>query len=133
MKKRTIRALLLVAILALAVSAWAMTLSYSSGATGISVSQTNTNIPFTNNHSGGDSATFQAKHVLIRSRSASANTCHFDLGDGVATTADPTLAPGASIAVDWDQRSGGVGGGWSAIGVICTTAQTATWDIDAWR
>ena len=120
-------------VLALVTAAWAMQSRYSSGTSGISVTQANTNTAFIDNRSGsGTSAAFQARHVLIRSRSTSANTCFFDLGDGVATTADTRLEPGASISIDWDAQSGG-GAGWSAIGTICSTGQTATFDVDAWR
>lgn len=129
MRKR----LLLLALLGMAASAWAMTQHYSSGATGLSATQANLNTPFTDNHSGGTAAAFQARHILIRSRSTSADTCHFDLGDGVATTADTALAPGASVSVSWDPTTAGVGGGWNAIGVICGAGGTATWDVDAWR
>lgn len=125
-------ALLLVALLGGA-SLWAMTQHYSSGATGLAVTQANLSTAFTDNHSGGSAGTFQARHLLIRSRSTSADTCHFDLGDGVATTADTALAPGASVAVSWDPATGGVGGGWNAVGVICGAGDTATWDVDAWR
>ena len=119
-------------LLMLVASAWALTQHYSSGATGLSITTGNLNTPFTDNHSGGTSTAFQARHVLIRSRSASANSCHFDLGDGVATTADTLLEPGASVRVEWESTTGGVGGGWNALGAICGSG-SATWDVDAWR
>lgn len=127
------RILALGIVLVLAATAWAMNARYSSGTGGISVTQANTNTAFTDNRSGsGTSATFQARHVLIRSRSTSANTCFFDLGDGVATTADTRLEPGAAVSLDWDEYTGG-GAGWWAIGTICSSGQTATFDVDAWR
>jgi len=118
--------------LALAAVCMAAGLSYSSGASGISVTQTNTTVTFTDNHSGGTSAAFNARFVLIRSRSASADTCYVDFNDGTATTADHPLEPGASLAYNWDERAG-LGGGWSQIGVICATGDTATFDVSAWR
>lgn len=117
----------------LATVATAAPLGYSSGVNGLSATQANLNTPFIDNHSGGSSVAFQARHVLIRSRSTSANTCYFDLGDGVATTADTSLAPGAAISRSWDETTGGLGGGWDAIGIICATGHTATWDVDAYR
>lgn len=75
------RLFVLLGLLGLAMTGWAMTLHYSSGTTGLSVTQANLNTPFTDNHSGGASAAFQARHVLIRSRSGSADSCHFDLGE----------------------------------------------------
>lgn len=127
------RIALLLALGMMAGAAWAMTNHYSSGATGLSVTQANLNTAFTDNHSGGTAAAFQARHVLIRSRSTSADTCHFDLGDGVATTGDTALAPGASLYLAFDSTSGGAGGGWNSIGAICGAGDTATWDVDAWR
>ena len=126
------RILALLVALALASTAWAMTSHYSSGASGLAITTANRNTPFTDNHSGGGATTFQAKHVLIRSRAASVSSCHFDLGDGVATTADTRVEPGASVVIEWDERSGGAGGGWNRIGAICGSG-TATWDVDAWR
>lgn len=128
---RRLAVLLAVLALACAPIAWAA-LGYSSGATGLAISQTNRTITFTDNHSGGGSTAFAARHVLIRSRSTSANTCHVDFSDGTATTADTRLAPGDSISRTWDERDGGAGG-WFTIGAICATGETATWDVDAWR
>jgi hypothetical protein len=110
------------------------TQSYSSGATALLITQVNLNTEFTDNHSGGESVPFRARHVLIRSLGTSANICHFDLGaDGVATTADHPLEPGASIPINWDETTGGTGGGWARIGAICAAGQTASWRVDAWR
>lgn len=125
-------AVLAVLALACASALWAVGLSYSSGSSGISVTQTNTTVTFTDNHSGGASAAFAARHLLVRSRAASANTCYVDFNDGTATTADHALEPGAAISLNWDERDG-MGGGWSQIGVICATGQTATFDVGAWR
>lgn len=116
--------------LALAASAWAMNLRYSSGTAGISVTQANTNTAFSDNHSGGTSAAFNARHVTVCSRSASANACFFDM-DGVATTADYRVAPGACMSLSFAGSSGG--DGWAAVGAICATGETATFDIQAGR
>lgn len=126
------RLFVLLGLLGLAMTGWAMTLHYSSGTTGLVVTAANVNTPFRDNHSGGSSATFQARHVLIRPRTGG-NTCFVDLGDGVATTADTRLPAGSTFIADWDETTGGVGGGWSAVGAICASAETATWDVDAWR
>lgn len=126
------RLLALLAVLALGATAWAMNARYSSGTAGISVTQANTNTPFINNHSGGDSAAFSATSVSVCSRSTSTHSCFLDLGDGVATTADWRLAPGACIEVDY--KAGQTGGeGWAALGSICAAAETATFDVMAGR
>lgn len=122
----------LACVLALAATAWAMNARYSSGTGGISVTQANTNTAFTNNHSGGDSAAFNARYVTVCSRSTSANSCFIDLGDGVATTADWRIAPGACIQVTYQSTQTG-GEGWAALGSICAAAETATFDVMAGR
>jgi len=130
MKKRI---LALAAVLALVVgTAWAMNARYSSGTAGISVTQANTNTAFVNNHSGGGSEAFSALYVTVCSRSTSANYCFLDLGDGVATTADWRIAPGACIQVSYQSAHTG-GDGWAALGSICAAAETATFDVMAGR
>jgi hypothetical protein len=124
--------MILLATLAVAASAWAVGLQYSSGATGLAVSEVNANTPFTDNHSGGTNAAFQARGIMIRPRTGS-DTCHVDLGDGVATTADTALPAGSTLIKEWDPTTGGVGGGFDRFGAICGTGDTATWDVDAWR
>lgn len=113
-----------------AVTVWAMQARYSSGTAGISVTQANTNTAFVNNHSGGASEAFYATSVTVCSRAASANSCFFDM-DGVATTADWRLSPGACVELVYSNKLGGEG--WSAIGSICAAAETATFDIYAGR
>jgi hypothetical protein len=122
----------LVALLALAAAstAWAMNAHYTSGTNGLSASDVNLNTPFTNNHSGGDSVAFKAWVVLIRNRGP--NPISYDLGDGVATTADTTLQSGDSIIVDYSDTHTG-GDGYTGIGIICTAGLTAVVDVDAWR
>ena len=122
--------LLLLLALLVSASVFAMNARYTSGLNGISVTQANTNTPFLDNHSGGTGLAFNALYLSVCSRSTSANTCHFDL-DGVATTADWRLAPGACIPVVYSQKLGG--DGWSNIGVICAGGETATFDIMAGR
>ena len=126
------RILALGMVLALAVTAWAMNARYSSGTAGISVTQANTNTAFTDNHSGGSSAAFNARYVSICSRSTSAHSCFVDLGDGVATTADWRLAPGACITATYQSAQTG-GEGWAALGSICAAGETATFDVMAGR
>jgi len=97
----------------------------------VSVSETNTVIAFTNNHSGGANQSFKPRSLLIRSDSASANTCYVDIVDSTATTADIPLAPGASISFEYDTTL--VGDGFESIGAICDTGETATWYVTAAR
>lgn len=130
MRNRMLLVALVLAVAALGATAWAMNLRYSSGTGGISVTQTNTNTAFADTHSGGTSAAFNARHVSVCSRSSSANACFFDL-DGVATTADFRVEPGACLSLSFTGTSGG--DGWAAIGAICATAETATFDIMAGR
>lgn len=99
----------------------------------ISVSQTLTSTTFTDNGSGGVAATFNARHVLVRSLSSSANTCYFDLKDTTATTADTALEPGGSISLTFPLTSTGETDGWPGIGSICSTGQTATFRVTAMR
>ena len=118
-------------LLALVASvAYGMSYRYSSGATGISVTATNTPTSFTDNHSGGTGRTFGALHVAICSRAASANACHYDF-DGVATTADHRLEPGKCVT--WEYDTSANRDGFPAFGLICDTAETATFDVDAGR
>ena len=116
----------------LAGTAWALTLRYSSGTAGISVSDVNTTTTFTDNHSGGGDAAFKAQAGYVYSRPTSANACFFDL-DGVATTDDIRVEPGASVPFGWNVNASGPSGGWPSIGSICATGETATFDIVAGR
>jgi len=122
----TKRLAVLLGVLAVAASAWAMNARYSSGTAGISVTQTNTNTAFTDNHSGGSAAAFNARGGYVCSRSTSANSCFFDL-DGVATTGDIRVGPGACVPFTFSSIGGG--DGFSNIGSICAAAETATFDI----
>ena len=124
--------LTLVALLTLAAGAQAQTYVYSSGASGISVTQTNTAVAFTNNHSGGTDAAFLAHSIAVSSRAGSANTCFLDYEDTAATTDDIPLAPGETFAIN---RGPGYhpASGWGGMGVICDTGETATFDIVATR
>lgn len=126
------RTFVLACVLALAATAWAMNARYSSGTAGLSITQANTNTTFTDNHSGGSSAAFSARYVTVCSRSASTHSCFIDLGDGVATTADWRIAPGACIQVSYQSAQTG-GEGWAALGSICAAGETATFDVMAGR
>jgi hypothetical protein len=117
-------------LLLLAGSAWAMNAHYTSGTAGLGASDVNLNTPFTDNHSGGSASTFKAYVVLIRNRGP--NPVFYDLGDGVATTADTRLAAGDSITVEYSAARTG-GDGYAAIGLICAAGLTAVVDVDAWR
>ena len=108
-------------------SAWAQRQFYN---TSSSVTQANSAVSFTDNGSGGSSAAFRARYVTVRSLTASANTCYFDMKDTVATTADIALEPGGSFSLAYD---GDIQGGWSGLGAICDTGQTATFLITASR
>lgn len=123
--------LTLLALLIAAGAAWAMNAWYSSGDAGISVTQANTNTPFIDNHSGGSASAFEATNGYVHSRSTSANACFFDLGDGVATSADLRVEPGATVPFRYDFMLGG--DGWAAIGMICKAGETATFDVVAGR
>jgi hypothetical protein len=128
--RRRYQAWALAALVALGMAGTAWAGWYASGA--VSVTSTNTTKVITNNHSGGDGAAFSASYVLIRSASTSANTCFFDPTDGVATTADTRLEPGATISFPWPEVSG-TSGGYASIGMICAAAETATFYITAIR
>lgn len=123
------RLLVLLAI-SLATTASAQRLFYNGT---ISVTDTNSVVAFTDNGSGGTSQAFPARHILVVSASASANTCYFDLKDSVATTADTPLAPGAGMSLEFDVSSGGGDDGWESMGAICAGGQTATFYVTASR
>jgi hypothetical protein len=126
------RALVIILLLAGASWVWAHRQYYNN--TDISVTQSNTAISFTDNGSGGSSAAFRARVVVIRSSAGSANTCYFDLKDTVATTADTALEPGATWSEVFDDPTDvNQQGGWSGMGVICDTGETATFNVTAAR
>ena len=100
----------------------------------VSVTSSNSAIPFTDNGSGGSSVAFLARSVTVRSLSSSANTCYFDLKDTVATTTDTALEPGGVWNVPFeDLPNSGSTSGWSGMGAICNTAETATFLVTASR
>lgn len=133
MRRRIVILLLagLVVLAAAVVTAGFPQYRYTSGSAGISVTQTNTNTPFTDNHSGGTTAAFGALWISICSRSTSANTCAYDAGDGIAATTDTRLAPGACVYEGYDTTRNR--DGWAAVGAICAAGQTATFDVEARR
>jgi len=107
----------------------AYTVHYSSGVNGISITTTNLVTQFTDNHSGGAGTTFRATWIFIRSRAGS-DACFFDT-DGVATTSDDRLDAGQNVSITYDNRLGGEG--FPALGAICDTGESATWDLSAGR
>jgi hypothetical protein len=100
----------------------------------VSVTTSNTSVSFTDNGSGGSSAAFRARHVTVESSGASANTCHFDLKDTTATTADIPLEPGGGWTWHYQDGPGESPGqgGWEGLGAICGTG-TATFVVTASR
>ena len=129
--KRTVALLL---ALGLAATAWAFNVSYTSGLNGISVTATNTNLAFTDNHSGGSASAFKARWITIRSRSGS-DTCCYDT-DALATCDDATTSDHRLAASETAQltfRSSQADDGWSNLAMICDTGESATWDVDAGR
>lgn len=102
-------------------------LTYTSGASGISVTQTNTIIGFSDNKSSGSGSGFCATTILVISRTASANTCYLNFDQTVASsTLDIPLAPGAAITRVFSAPFCRTG-----MGVICASSNTATFDIVA--
>jgi len=100
----------------------------------IGVSSTNTAVPFTDNGSGGTGQTISARHVLIRSDAGSANTCYFDMKDTVATSADIPLEAGAGLELEFDPSTATPNqDGWTGMGAVCNTAETATFYVTASR
>ena len=101
--------------------------------TSVSATQANSAVSFTDNGSGGSTAAFRARTIIVRSLSSSANTCYFDMKDTVATTADIAIAPGGVWSLAYDDLNTGTLGGWDGMGVICDTAETATILVTAAR
>ena len=121
----TKRTMILLAVMAVAASVWAVGVVYHDD---ISVTQANSVITFTDNGSGGTSAAFKARSIVVESLAASANTCYLDLKDTTATTADIALAPGGKW--EWIATSGD---GLAGIGAICAAGETATFRVTATR
>lgn len=126
------RAILLACVLAILAPAGdaGVGLVYNSD---VSVTQANSAVTFYDNGSAGTAMAFNARNVLVRSLSTSANTCYFDTKDTVATTADIALEPGGSISLTFPSTSVGEGDGWPGMGAICSTGQTATFRVTAMR
>lgn len=124
--------MLAVALVLAPLTSDASRLWYTSGSAGLSITQTNTNTAFSDNATGGTSTAFDARWILIRSRSASANTCYYRIGasPAAAATGSP-LAPGASVSFTYSSAQGG--DGWTRFGAICAAGETATWDVEAGR
>ena len=100
----------------------------------VSVTQANSVVTFSDNGSAGTAQAFNATQVLVRSLSASANTCAFDLKDTIAVYAtDTKLEPGGSISLTFPSTSVGATDGWPGLGAICDTGQTATFRVTAMR
>jgi hypothetical protein len=100
----------------------------------VSVTQANTAITFSDNGSGGSAQNFRARFVTVISETSSANTCFFDMKDTTATTADIPIAPGDTWSLAFEDLGQGGGlGGWSGVGAVCDTGETATFRIVASR
>jgi hypothetical protein len=100
----------------------------------VSVTQANTAITFSDNGSGGSAQNFRARFVTIHSETGSANTCFFDLKDTTASTADIPVVPGSTWSLAFEDLGQGGGlGGWSGVGAICDTGETATFHVVASR
>lgn len=132
---RTRLAVITVALVVAGALAHATGAMYSSGTTGISVTQAAGQTNFTDNMSGGSSAAFFAYSVVIRSRSTSAHTCFYRLVQGTVTgtTADRRIEPGGTFTERWDFSTPGTTDGWKGIVYVCASGQTATLDVDASR
>ena len=129
MRRLRTYALAVLALVIAAGTAWAMTRQYSSGINGLSATATSKYQVFTDNHSGGNTAAFGALGISVRSRGT--GVCFVNPGELTATTGDHRIASGEVITIDYDtQRDRN---GFAGIAYICTTAQTATLDVSAWR
>ena len=95
----------------------------------VSVTDTNSIVPFNDDGSGGTGANFAATEIVVRSATASANTCYFDFNDTTATTADVAVEPGATAHITAPAGHNGFPG----IGAICAGGQTATFYVTAIR
>jgi hypothetical protein len=121
---RRLAAALLAVALAFVPAAWAMRSVYNGDT---SVTTSNSAVSFTDNGSGGTSATFRARYVRVYSLPSSANTCFVDFKDTTATSADTALGPG-----DWVEKSYTEADAIVGVGAICGTG-TATFRIHAHR
>ena len=82
---------------------------------------------------------FNAINVIVRSSSASANTCYFMLTRSdrttlvTATTSHIPLPAGAAWAATWNFSTGDKATGWRALTARCAAGQTATFWVEAKR
>lgn len=101
---------------------------YSSGAAGISASQSNSVVTFTDNHSGGDASAFNATKIVIVNDGP--DPIFVDYVDTTASTADWQVKIGESLILSPPAlTSQGVPG----IGIICASGKTATVRVNATR
>ena len=119
----------LIAILAALVAVTAQAQRISVDNVTVSVTETNSIVPFSDDGSGGTGTNFAAREIIVRSASASANTCYFDFNDTVATTADVAVEAGATVHITAPAGHNGFPG----IGAICAGGQTATFYVTAIR
>lgn len=98
----------------------------------VSATQSNSAITtFTDNRSGGTSVTFRPYTIVVINDGA--NEVFADPGDdGVATAAaDVEIKAGESVTFVWDSRT--PGDGYTSLGLICSTGETATVRVIAQR
>lgn len=103
-----------------------VTQTYSSGASGLSISNVNTQVIFVDNRNGGSGATFCATSITVINRTASAATILVNWDQTVASgTTDFPVVAGASLTRSWpvNQCRSGMG--------IITASSTATADVIA--
>jgi hypothetical protein len=119
------RLLLILGVLPLLGAANSITTqSYTSGASGLSISNANTAIIFTDNRNGGTNALFCATSVTVINRTGSAATILVNWDQTVASgTLDIPIVAGASIT-----RTRPVNQCMSGMGII-TASSTATADV----
>jgi hypothetical protein len=121
------RAVAILAVLAMAVTAQGERLAVDNAT--VSVTDTNTIVPFKDDGSGGTGANFSARQIIVRSATASTDVCYFDFNDTTASTADIAVEPGATVHIDAPEGHEGFPG----IGAICGTGDTATFYVTATR
>lgn len=95
---------------------------------GISATQTNTAVTFI---ASGDVNPMVATKVRVTNRSTSANKVYVNFASSVAvaSTGGLRLNPGETVTISIDKDESG----WTALGLICAAAETATVDVSAIR
>jgi predicted outer membrane repeat protein len=124
------RRLVALLLILMAVPAWAIRQQFVNNE--VSVTDTNTTVTFTDNHSGGNGAAFRAAEILVCNQDTT-NSIYVDVVDGVATTSDRRLQPLECEQWAYTPTPVTPSQGFLNVGIICSGSETATVSVEAVR